>query len=39
MVQNTDNLITLGNTSAEKKDLSARSLTITSKADFQTIFF
>jgi len=33
-IQNADNLITLGNTSAETKDLSAQSLTITSKVSY-----
>jgi len=42
-IQNTDILITLGNKSAKNKaktkDLSAQSLTITSKVRFITMFF
>jgi len=36
-IQNTDILITLGNTSAENKGFECTSLTITSKIGFQTI--
>jgi len=36
-IQNTDNLIIVGNMSAEKKGLG--SLTITPKVGFQTMFF